>query len=400
VASFILYKNMADKEIQPFTNIAIAEQGIENQGTTFLSNLRSLSIGDGGSNVFRADKDGMFLGGETFDTAVFKVTMAGAVTATSITITGGTMKYGKTSFTDSVHDGYYISSSGLYFGSASDATKLKYIIATGALDITGSITGSTITGGTLQTSASIDVDRVKISGANNQIEFWNVENDLIATITPYSNVVNYMGGVSVDAGGGTYLSLSGKGNMGFSTLGASGDDDNSGGITITWDANDPTTLRISLLSLIGGASVDLPFDANILPYATASYDLGASGKVWANLYVNSITLNGTTRTSWPTSGITSLSELSINTAKSWGGYGITGLGSLTATSNNSYDLGSSSYYWRTAYLTKIEFLSLSTDPSSRTYGQMWHHYEGGGGAKNFRGTPWNEDVYTFDMTAV
>lgn len=55
----------------------------------------------------------------------------------SLTITGGTIKYGKTSFTDSTNAGYFISSSGMYFGSASDAKYLKYTISSGDFVLNG-----------------------------------------------------------------------------------------------------------------------------------------------------------------------------------------------------------------------------------------------------------------------
>ena len=128
------------KTIDPFTNIETADQGIANQGATFLSDLRSLNIGDGGSNVFRADADGIFLGGKTFATAPFRVTMAGAITATSIVITGGTLKYGKTSWADSTHDGYYLGVEGAYFGKAADATLFKFAISDGSLSLKGALT--------------------------------------------------------------------------------------------------------------------------------------------------------------------------------------------------------------------------------------------------------------------
>ena len=59
-----------------------------------------------------------------------------------------------------------------------------------------------------------------------------------------------------------------------------------------------------------------------------------------------------------------------------------------------------STYWNQVYLRFLKFYSYSTDPPVRAYGNMWHHYESGAGAKNFRGCPWNEDVYTFDLTSV
>lgn len=179
--------------IDPFTNIEQLPATIADQGAVFLSNLRELNIGDGGDNVFRADRDGIFLGADNFADAPFKVTMAGAVTAMSIIITGGTIKFGKVSFTDSAHDGYYIGSGGLYFGSVGDATKIKYTIATGLLDIIGAITGSTITGGTI-TGSTIRTalpDNVRVTmksilyagGTDASLVFYNSSNDIIGGIS-------------------------------------------------------------------------------------------------------------------------------------------------------------------------------------------------------------------------
>ena len=106
----------------------------------------------------------------------------------------------------------------------------------------------------------------------------------------------------------------------------------------------------------GGATVDnqyiwfnLRIKNDIIPFTNNNYSLGSSSYRWTNIHTNSITLNGVTRTSWPASFSGNLSDLYINTTKSWGSYGITGLGTITPYSNNSYDLGSSSYYWRNVY---------------------------------------------------
>lgn len=79
----------------------------------------------------------------------------------------GYIRSGKDSFTDSANAGWFFNNEGIYIGSASDASYLKYDVSAATLkikgDITGSnITGSTITGGVLQTSTS--GDRVVISG--------------------------------------------------------------------------------------------------------------------------------------------------------------------------------------------------------------------------------------------
>lgn len=76
----------------------------------------------------------------------WRINADGDAEFSDITLTGGTLKYGKTSFTDSTNAGYHISSSGFYFGSASDAKYLKYNISSGALTLHGTaITSPTLT---------------------------------------------------------------------------------------------------------------------------------------------------------------------------------------------------------------------------------------------------------------
>ncbi len=56
-------------------------------------------------------------------------------------LTGGTIRYQKASFVDDSISGYYIGPEGLYFGSIADITKLKFSIATGTVDLVGTISG-------------------------------------------------------------------------------------------------------------------------------------------------------------------------------------------------------------------------------------------------------------------
>ncbi|MFA5072077.1 MAG: hypothetical protein WC511_07055 [Candidatus Pacearchaeota archaeon] len=65
--------------------------------------------------------------------------------AVGITLTGGIFKYGKTSFTDSAHAGYYFGSEGMYLGSVSDSSMLKYNISSGNFDYIGTISNSLFT---------------------------------------------------------------------------------------------------------------------------------------------------------------------------------------------------------------------------------------------------------------
>jgi hypothetical protein len=145
------------KIIDPFTNIELKQvvTADPNADAVFLSDLRSINVGDGGVNTFRADKQGMWLGGEKFATANFSVSMAGVVTASMFVVVGGTIRYGKTSFTDSVNDGYYFGTEGLYAGKASDATIFKFKISDGSLQY----------GGKVIAGAGSDVNATYITGA-------------------------------------------------------------------------------------------------------------------------------------------------------------------------------------------------------------------------------------------
>lgn len=104
-------------------------------------NESSGGFGGGGDNGMKYDKQGMWFGAKRFADAPFSVDMSGNVVANSLSLVGGVVRSGKTSFTDSTHAGYYISPSGVYFGAASDTTRLKYTIATGVLDLIGTVSG-------------------------------------------------------------------------------------------------------------------------------------------------------------------------------------------------------------------------------------------------------------------
>jgi hypothetical protein len=78
------------KIIDPFTNIPLASTAGASSdigGATFLSDLRELNVGEG-NTVFRADKQGIWLGSNSFATAPFKVTMTGIMSAVGASISG------------------------------------------------------------------------------------------------------------------------------------------------------------------------------------------------------------------------------------------------------------------------------------------------------------------------
>lgn len=114
-----------------------SEKITEVRGTDYLTSTKEITVGSGTTSL-RVNQQGLFLGSEQFSTAPFSVSMAGVVIASSLTLSGGSISYGKTSFTDSANAGYWIDQNGIYFGSASDVTKLKFTVSSGTLDLVGS----------------------------------------------------------------------------------------------------------------------------------------------------------------------------------------------------------------------------------------------------------------------
>ena len=125
--------------VDVFTNIIPTPIPDNNKLKEFV-NGQAMSIG-AGALAFKVDGSGMWLGANKFADAPFRVDMAGNAVINSIVITGGEISYGKTSFTDSVHAGYYLGPEGVYFGAAGDSSKLKYSVSTGSFDFVGTISG-------------------------------------------------------------------------------------------------------------------------------------------------------------------------------------------------------------------------------------------------------------------
>lgn len=158
-------------------------------------------------------------------TSGWRIDGAGNAEFNNLTLTGGVINYGKTSFSDSTHAGYYISSAGFYIGAASDTTKLKYTLATGLFDFIGTVSSrSTATlASSINSSGNLVTDVINArldssaktilagftfgasdySGAVNAgTVTWNTTT---GAITGGSGVVLYRGGiVGVNAGSTTF----------------------------------------------------------------------------------------------------------------------------------------------------------------------------------------------------
>ena len=181
-------------------------------------NLASLAIGEG-SKVFRGDQSGIWLGAEKFADARFKVDMTGALTATSVTITGyvedvggtyvstetaaaakiqllpdantgivayesdGTTKVfevvvGGTNVGD-VSLGDYAGGNGVLWDASAGDLIIKGDMTAGTIDGVA-ITGGTITGTTIKTAAS--GVRVELTASDAKIELYDAGNSVAGLI--------------------------------------------------------------------------------------------------------------------------------------------------------------------------------------------------------------------------
>lgn len=119
----------------------------------FMPNGREINIGDGGANVFRVDRQGMWLGAAIYDDAPFKVSMLGAVIASALTILGGTIT-GATIQTDAgATTGLKMDTSSFRGYNASGDNTLVISSTTGYIQLFGYI-------------ASSIVRTISLSGAN------------------------------------------------------------------------------------------------------------------------------------------------------------------------------------------------------------------------------------------
>jgi hypothetical protein len=129
----------------------------------------------------------------------------------------------------------------------------------------------------------------------------------------------------------------------------------------------------------------------IAPSTDGNLDLGTSARAWGNIYTDSMTLNGTTRTSWPSAGTTTLSGLTIDTNKDWSGYDITNIDDITLSGvGSAFDCNS-------GFLDNARAIYLETGRTTNpsTSGEI-RYYDGG--SKGFRGYV-NGFLGQFDMTA-
>lgn len=303
--------------IDPFTNIPYTELQASTDkkaGAVFLSDLRELQIGQGGANVFRADRDGIFMGAKTFAAAPFSVDMSGSVVATKIQIVAAA---------GSQIDWSYIQNIAIENADIVDATIQSAKIA--SLDA-NKINVGTLTGFLIQTAVS--GQRVVIDSSNDYIKFYDSNGNLSGTIAGAPTYGIY-------ADGDFYINgnLQGVGNLFAYRYYANAG--SGSGIEPIYDnsiTSGTSSRRWSnVYSQAGDFAGNVTVGGNVYgsfytpngctsghhqPYYDNTYDLGNTTYMWRNLFIRGYL--------W-TSG--------------------TIMGSLNPYSAGTYNLGSASLYW-------------------------------------------------------
>lgn len=145
----------------------------------------SIKIGSGES-VFKADANGIYLGNETFSSAEFRVSPAGALTATSANITGSINS-------GSTITGASFSGGSININNAFTVNSSGILNATGAT-IRGSISsGSTITGSTISGSI-IDGGTIDITGGASGYSAFSIDSNKMLQLSTSGGGFITMGG--------------------------------------------------------------------------------------------------------------------------------------------------------------------------------------------------------------
>ena len=234
--------------INPFTNIPYLELPTPDDkkaGSSFISDVRELQVGQGGAEVFRADRQGIWLGAETFAAAPFKVGMNGVpvvpglVVGTNVGLGTAQDSAGVTTIIGNVVTTGYVNALSVVAGSVAAEN----------------ITGTYITGKTIRTATS--GERIEMNAAAHNLLFYNSGGNVAGEIDS-DGALNF--GMANHINGGAMI---------FQLKTA-------GGATQT-----PLEIRADGIIFLQGIA-----KAHFLPYTTETYNLGSSGSKWSYLYVN------------------------------------------------------------------------------------------------------------------
>lgn len=334
----------------------------------------------------------------------------------NLTLTGGVIKYGKTSFTDTTNAGYILNSSGFFIGNAGDTKSLKFTQSSGALEIKGgTITGSIIQTGT-ETYPNVLINNNGITVHGESIYFKKTDGTSYGTIDPSVT------GLNIRSSSGIPLILQTQGNAAI-TISAG-----SGNINISSDLYSD---KIYVDGLYAKTTLNgyIKSYQDLIPNST--YNLGNTSNRWKTLYATSINTSGVS--TFGNNIISSSTSYTVGlTGTRWGNiYSINGnfSGDVVASKvvvdtlddngsgislsshiypSSNYDLGSSSYRFDEIYAASINItgtincatLLLSSAASSPSSAGEIKNYASGA-TDQFRGVPGDGTwVGSFDMTAI
>jgi hypothetical protein len=328
-----------------------------------------------------------------------------------ITLIGGALSYGKTSFADAVNSGYFLSSSGVHIGSSTRS--IKFTIADGTFLLTGiDLTWANVTGtGKPADNATVGATLgVNVAGGSTSNNYIN-NNGYITSITATSittgtlTVGSGLVGITVNTGGdivmnsvdGTSFSsiLFRKASSGWdmSYVGSGGGGYNDGDLLFEPQANGQyfsvgslglTTIGIyTHFSVYGNSYLRGNVTTNdILPRTDNTYYIGSSSAFFKRIYAN--------RYYFGTNYLQDNGDGRMST-----NCDIIASGSLHATGN--IYTGGLSGNTGSVNLALLAFSSSATNPS--TQGEIRHYVSGA--TKHFRAfvdSDWV--VANIDLTAV
>ena len=313
--------------------------------------LRGGKINIGSANkTFKFEPDkGIWLGAQDFNSAPFRVTMDGKVYATNVEISGKIIagagseidwSYIKNVLVDTaqIKD---LAVTNAKIASGLSASK----ITTGTLDASivnvinlnaNNITTGTLTGITIQTGDPNQQEKViRLSSTDTHLMEFLVDGEFIGALEVIYNPLNYFTGFDLYGGGGSYISGSGKSNMGTIELGTG-----NKSLYLYWTENNPDDVRLV---------TDAKIECHWIP--AGNYNLGSSSEKWRHLYLSgNIYADGTVYSG----GISTTGSCYLGSTYTY---------SITPQSNNAYNLGSSSAYWYNLY---VDFIRLNS-----AYGRIY-----------------------------
>lgn len=258
--------NTENKIIEAFTNIPYATLTDETspggtpssspQNFAELLDARELNVGQGGNNVLRFDKQGLWLGAAKFANAPFRVDMFGNARATSIVLSGYTTNGDVTTIIGNTVTTGYVNALSITAGSVAAEN----------------ITGNVITGKTLQTGTTGIRVLINATGLVGQISFFDGSNNYVGSMFGSSSALFVRGVSSIgftigSSGFGTVVG--GFSSTGFSVAGGiyAGNDIETGGNFICNGNNGVTGSVYVAHAANVGAFYQLDFDGGILTNA-------------------------------------------------------------------------------------------------------------------------------------